>query len=795
MDIDSTTGEITWTPTAESDNNAVVVRIRDVKGDSLIHSFDVDCDIDAFRFVATTGNNINDGAEANPWASLGYACSTANSTNFIYIKAGTYTGSFLIKADDCGRVIAYPGDSVYVICGSGGSGGIWLQSGDGNMIFQGIDFDASDRSWLFVLNSSSIQNIIWRKNNMHNVTLDVADNPAFIYSTDAYTDLRDHYKNLVVQDNKFYDNKSKINHGGALVWYDVSYSLVEDNEIYDIQGHGIHDKDNGNFNTFRNNYLHDNKGGISLSNQWDQQNIDVSYNRIIGAGVVVGGQPSAYIKNIYIYNNTIVNAYIHFSDRIDYEESGNINVYKNIITNTKNGNPYYTPYSLAATGQLWYLEADTNKVNIDSNIIWCNKSKVLRNVVDSNATFDKWQYNGLDVNSIVAKPYLNNDYTLPVFSQYRGFGSDIKAPLPKLHDSTQHAYIIEPTVVNDTTFYPIVVKNNNTYVQVFKFCGDDKVDTSIISVLAIDTIIINGCISSTIITNSYNNTEFADNFNYANGVYSNADITRSKNSKDFDIVDGKLKNSTGGGNPIVLYNHDILGETFVEFIIDSTYNVYNKYFRSILYSDSVNENSYDLRIFKDSLDVRKKINKFNDIQIIGKKLSSSITTNDKIRFYSDGDSLKIDINEINILSVFDNSLRVGMSGVGMRCDALPCPYIDDLKIGTFVNNSIGSDTIMIIGGEPPTIDTILQLSGPWGRQVKFVGSNFDGVDSVFLNSVKCTVDSVSSNGDTAYISTFTGIRGYFKTQTVWKDLVSVTSNFWVYLKNMFAPVGPTGTVR
>ena len=109
--------------------------------------------------------------------------------------------------------------------------------------------------------------------------------------------------------------------------------MFEDNHVYDMEGNGINEKDDGYFNTIRNNRFHDVDIGIYLLSQHSQMNMDVHHNLVYDArnmGITVGGQPG-YIKNVYVHHNTIVDHSLHLRWVLSEPLSGNVNVYNNII--------------------------------------------------------------------------------------------------------------------------------------------------------------------------------------------------------------------------------------------------------------------------------------------------------------------------------------------------------------------------------------------------------------------------------------------------------------------------------
>ncbi|MBK8479412.1 MAG: right-handed parallel beta-helix repeat-containing protein [Opitutaceae bacterium] len=308
MTIHPRTGEIRWAPAAEAPARAVRVSITDTRNASLTHNFSVAAERSAFRFVAATGSNLNTGTEASPWATLAYASAHAGTSSYIYVKAGTYPEAMSINSSNCGRFLAYPGDAVTVIGTGSGSGSIWINGGN-RLLFQGFTFDANDHRWLFSCDAGLLENVIWRKNTMHNAASDDWENPAFIFFWDgAQKPIQGqvHYRNIVMQENTFFDLANPNDHGASTTLYDVQDLLYEDNLAYAIDGRGVSDKDDGFRNTFRNNVVRDCAVGIGLYNQYSQGSIEIDHNLIYNCGtaVVLGGQPG-YLRDVFMHHNTI----------------------------------------------------------------------------------------------------------------------------------------------------------------------------------------------------------------------------------------------------------------------------------------------------------------------------------------------------------------------------------------------------------------------------------------------------------------------------------------------------------
>ena len=272
MAINPLTGTLTWVPETESDGHEVRIDIRDQAGLQTTHSFTLDVTRDAFCFVAADGDDQNDGSEGAPWATLAHAVREATNSRYLYIKEGTYLIQLDLREDDCFKLLAYPGDDVKLVGTGADIACVWL-NGPGEYLLQGFDCDVNGSRWFLSFHAEAFSNLIFRKNRCHHITDDSLENPSFLFFWDSEkTPIlgEEHYKNILVQENTFHNLRSTTRHGGSAILYNVQDAVFEDNLIYDIDGNGITDKDDGFKNTYRNNHIFDCGRGIMLANQHTQ---------------------------------------------------------------------------------------------------------------------------------------------------------------------------------------------------------------------------------------------------------------------------------------------------------------------------------------------------------------------------------------------------------------------------------------------------------------------------------------------------------------------------------------------
>jgi len=440
MTIHPGKGTLLWeVPNRIIEAHEVEVVIVDSEGSTLRHRFEVEVTRKGFFFVAADGEDDDtaDGSIDNPWKTPAFANDEARNhllTDIIYIKTGTYPMKLSIYSRKRSPLIwmAWPGDKV-ILEGDGVSRamiGLRTEAND-KALFQGLEFRNSGAKMFWV--SGKTSNVIWRKNVMHGIKSTGRTNPSFIFCSDGGgrpIEGKVLYNRLVVQENVFYDLTNDKGHGGSVVLYDVMNFLFEENESYDIAGNSVVDKDDGYYNTIRNNILHDAKAGIILANQYTQGQVEVSYNLIYDIGIkrngkrsggnpiVIGVQPG-YIQDIFVHHNTVVDGPIRFRWVLADSRSANINIYNNIIRN-ENG-WVYTAKSVVEEAIF------SDKVNIDNNLVWTSGQRFFGYGRGAQKrSFEEWQAEGKDKHGEFKDPELDKDNRLPKKSLYLGrYGRDL----------------------------------------------------------------------------------------------------------------------------------------------------------------------------------------------------------------------------------------------------------------------------------------------------------------------------------------------------------------------------------
>lgn len=305
--IAASTGELSWiTPASATGPLSIRLRVTDSLDASIEQTLSVQITSTGFYFVSPTGNDsTGTGTITNPWKTIAHALNKGVSGDTLYVRGGSYSGGFDFVGGKITRIVGYPGDAMPAI----------------DLNHSNIN-PRSSRTWvegLEIYNFSghgfhvdgNQSDLVFRRNHMHHLyDPSQSENPSFIFFAD-----NDYYDRVIIQDNKFHDlfdrgsglfgDTTANYHGGASVMYNVRSALVENNEVWAIDGPCVKDKDNGQRNTFRGNNLHDcTSGAIHLSSQYTQDRIEVSWNLLSG-GISIGQQPG-YIRDIDIRHNTIL---------------------------------------------------------------------------------------------------------------------------------------------------------------------------------------------------------------------------------------------------------------------------------------------------------------------------------------------------------------------------------------------------------------------------------------------------------------------------------------------------------
>lgn len=421
MDINQSTGEISWTPGTNLENTSANVRlsVRDVSGSKIEQSFSINVTKSDFYFVSANGSDSSgNGSIGNPWKTIDTAAARAGSNGILYVRGGTYRGAINLSASDCNKWIAFPGEKPVVDLNLST---ISPKSDYGYI--DGLEI-INAQHWAFSM--SGQDNWVFRRNHMHHLyDNSFSENPSFIFYWDSAAPSNRSHQKHIIQDNIFhdlFDSGTGINgdttadyQAGSAVMYDVYKVLYENNEAYNIDGFGVKDKDHGQYNTFRGNYFHDNAStAFSLSNQYSGNNIEISYNVFIGS--VFLGQESGDLGYVLFRHNTVIGQIMHKGAQV-YGQDDTFVIIDNIITMKQEDKSKIIDWADGETHEAYpylccneqdgqgfsgpILHRNRNLIDYDTNIIagwgW-----------GTNRTLEQWQALGFDVESIFADPQFND---------------------------------------------------------------------------------------------------------------------------------------------------------------------------------------------------------------------------------------------------------------------------------------------------------------------------------------------------------------------------------------------------
>lgn len=257
----------------------------------------------ATYYVATTGNNTNDGSEASPWLTVKKAIDTMVAGDTTYIRAGTYTETAELRFTRTGtssapiKLLAYPGEAPEIRFANRTSGSsrisIW-NSGGYNVETGWITIEGLTLTNMGVgIRMYSAHDITIRHNKIY-------DN---------------HYHGILGAGTRVLIERNLIFHNGEFA--DCAAGTVTCNK-----DHGIYLS--GTNNTVANNVIYDNLSyGIQLNanathdpaqhasteysnaSGWRIVNNTIAYNKYRSAIVVWGSKATnARIENNIMYENS-----------------------------------------------------------------------------------------------------------------------------------------------------------------------------------------------------------------------------------------------------------------------------------------------------------------------------------------------------------------------------------------------------------------------------------------------------------------------------------------------------------
>jgi hypothetical protein len=252
----------------------------------------------------SNGNDSNAGTENSPWLSVQHAMETLVAGDHLLIRAGTYHGeepiwsrpAFHPKNNGTASapivIESYPGETVIMTGSLGCRDNSYVTWRGFTVDHENVKMFSSDHC---VLDGLTIFGQLGRG----------GDNVDGIRVQDSVDG--------VVRNCRIFDiwNENRTPNSAGIKLYDGTRITIEHNEIFDT-GNGLYDKDGGDSNIFRFNFLHDcSANGIAIqSHNGDTIMNDRVYGNLIvnsDAGVRITGSASdSPNKNTWAWNNTSV---------------------------------------------------------------------------------------------------------------------------------------------------------------------------------------------------------------------------------------------------------------------------------------------------------------------------------------------------------------------------------------------------------------------------------------------------------------------------------------------------------
>lgn len=322
VSLDARRGTVRFTPTVEG-SYVLTLEASDSGSPSktLQQSFTIESSAARFLFVAPDGQDSSGrGSRALPYRSIAYAQAQSSATQVLMLRAGTYTPAAISLRDTRAKqLLAYPDEVVRLDLNY--SANITVNSTSLPMArIEGLDI-LHARQYGIVSDPSRaglvIRNVRFVDGEEGN---NPSENPAFIH---GWGDTAATWRHkLLVQDNDFGTYRMKSSGAYALTLFDAGESLVENNQIrLGATTGGIHDKDNSQNNTYRENYIMFASGnarsnGIQISGQANADKVHIHHNLLVNAGIYLGTQcfqASCYMRDLDVHHNTLAGQHISFS--------------------------------------------------------------------------------------------------------------------------------------------------------------------------------------------------------------------------------------------------------------------------------------------------------------------------------------------------------------------------------------------------------------------------------------------------------------------------------------------------
>ena len=344
VSLDWRRGTVRFTPASEG-TYVLTLEIKDsgATQKTLEQSFTIDSAASRFLFVAPNGNDAAGGGTlAAPYKTLAYALASSTPNQAIVLRKGTYLpGNIKVYDTKAKQFLAYPDEVVTLNLNKTANIVVSTNTAPAAR-FEGFDI-AGVTQWGIISDPSKAGLVVRNVRFLDGQSNNNGENPAFIH---GWGDSGPAWRHkFLIQDNDF---GPYVGNGYATTWFDAGESLVENNQLNlgKVNG-GFHDKDNSQYNTYRENYIafsdtNRNPMGIQVSAQDNSANVHIHHNLLVNAGIHLGVQcfqATCSMRNHDVHHNTVVKQRIGLGWGPFQPNSAGTRISHNIISNG-NLSPY-----------------------------------------------------------------------------------------------------------------------------------------------------------------------------------------------------------------------------------------------------------------------------------------------------------------------------------------------------------------------------------------------------------------------------------------------------------------------
>lgn len=338
VSLDWRRGTVRFTPASEG-AYVLTLEIKDsgAAQKTLEQSFTIQSTASRFLFVDPNGTDASGrGTLAAPYKTVAYALANSTPNQAIVLRKGTYLpGNIKVYDNKAKQFLAYPDEVVTLNFNKTTNISVGSDIAPAVRI-EGFDITGVTQ-WGIVSDPSKAGLVIRHVRFLDGEATNNGENPAFIH---GWGDSGPAWRHkFLIQDNDF---GPYVGNGYATTLFDAGQSLIENNQLNlgKVNG-GFHDKDNSQYNTYRENYITFSDAnrtamGIQISAQDNSANVHIHHNLIVNAGIHLGVQcfqSTCSMRDHDVHHNTIVKQHIGLNWGPFNPSSAGTRISHNIISN------------------------------------------------------------------------------------------------------------------------------------------------------------------------------------------------------------------------------------------------------------------------------------------------------------------------------------------------------------------------------------------------------------------------------------------------------------------------------